>query len=76
MRYQNPLLTSTAILIVNETGLSDKDSTGEDLYVSSASPYWQGEEIIDMARQWFKEQFGVTFTEETRPMTVYSVQRR
>jgi hypothetical protein len=76
MRYQNPLLTSTAILIVNETGLSDKDSTGEDLHVSSASPYWQGEEIIDMARQWFKEQFGVTFTEETRPMTVYSVQRR
>jgi len=76
MRYQNPLLTSTAILIVNETGLSHEDSTGEDLYVSSASPYWQGEEIIDMARQWFREQFGVTFAEETRPMTVYSVQRR
>jgi len=76
MRYQNPLLTSTAILIVNETGLSDKDSTGEDLYVSSASPYWRGDECIEMARQWFKEQFGVTFTEETRPMTVYSVQRR
>ncbi len=74
--YQDYHLTASKILIVDETGLSHKDAQGKDLYVSSASPYWRGNECIDMARQWFKEQFGVTFTEEMRPMTVYSVQRR
>jgi hypothetical protein len=74
--YQGYDLTASKILIVDETGLSHKDSSGKDLYVSSASPYWRGSGCIDMARQWFKEQFGVTFTEETRPMTVYSVKRR
>jgi hypothetical protein len=31
---------------------------------------------IEIARRWFEEQFGVTFTEELRPMTVYVVRRR
>ena len=74
--YQDYDLRANKILIIDETGLSRKDSSGEDLYVSSASPYWRGDECVEMARQWFKEQFGVTFTEETRPMTVYTVQRR
>ena len=29
----------------------------------------------EIARKWFKEQFGVTFVEESRPMTVYLVRR-
>jgi hypothetical protein len=29
-----------------------------------------------MARRWFEEEFGVTFTEEIRPMKVLVVQRK
>jgi len=29
----------------------------------------------ERAKRWFRDQFGVTFTEETRPMTVYVVRR-
>jgi hypothetical protein len=28
-----------------------------------------------MAREWFQKQFGVTFTEEQRPITIHLVQR-
>jgi len=44
--------------------------------VSSESPLWRGEEAIPMARKWFEEEFGVTFTEELRPMKVLVVQRK
>ncbi|NQV33708.1 MAG: hypothetical protein HQ515_13530, partial [Phycisphaeraceae bacterium] len=74
--YQAMDLTANSVLIVDETGLPGKEASGETLYVSSASPNWRGEECLEMARQWFEEQFGVTFTQEIRPMTVYSVQRR
>jgi len=76
--YQDYNLTANKLIIIDETDLPSEPATGqrpESVAVSSESPYWGGEESIEIAKKWFKEQFGVTFTEETRPMTVYVVQK-
>jgi len=77
--YQNYDLTANKIIIIDETGLPSEPIEGqsdESVAVSSELPYWRGDESIEMARTWFREQFGVTFTEEVRPMTVQVVRRR
>ena len=77
--YQDYNLTANKIIIIDETGLPSEPAKGqppESVAVSSESAYWGGEESIEIAKKWFKEQFGVTFTEEIRPMTVYIVQKR
>lgn len=76
--YQNQSLAADGILIIDETGLSSDSPTSPDYRsaVAGEHPYWGGEESIEMARTWFLEQFGVTFTEETRPMTIHVVRRR
>jgi len=77
--YQNYDLNANGIIIIDETGLPSEPIEGqsdESVAVSSESPYWRGDESIEMARTWFREQFGVTFTEEVRPMTVQVVRRR
>jgi len=77
--WQDYNLTAKSIVIIDETGLPSEPAKGqppESVAVSSETPYWGGEESIEIAKKWFKEQFGVTFTEEIRPMTVYVVQKR
>ena len=71
-------LTANKVIIVDETGLPSEPPVPprQESAVSSESPYWGGDESIEIAKKWFKEQFGVTFIEETRPMTVYVVRRR
>jgi DNA-directed RNA polymerase specialized sigma24 family protein len=44
--------------------------------VNSEEPNWEGEEALSVARRWFREQFGVTFMEETRTMKTCVVQQR
>jgi len=76
--YQGYDLRADKLIIIDETGLPSKPAEGqseESIAVSSASPYWGGDESIEMARKWFREQFGVTFTEEIRTVTVYLVRR-
>jgi hypothetical protein len=77
--YQDYDLGANRLIIIDETGLPSEPAEGqsrESVAVSSASPYWDGDESIELAREWFKEQFGVTFTEEIRPMLVHVVQKR
>ena len=77
--WQDYDLSAKKIIIVDETGVPSKPAEGQSLKsvaVSSEAPYWGGDESIKIAKKWFKEQFGVTFTEETRPMTVYLVRKR
>ena len=77
--WQGIALNANKIIIVDETGLPSEDPVGasrEKSAVSSESPYWGGQESIEIAKKWFKEQFGVTFTEEIRPMTVHIVRKR
>jgi len=77
--WQDLALTADRIIIVDETGLPSEPKEGqsrESVAVSSESPFWGGDESIEIAKKWFKEQFGVTFSEEIRPMTVYVVRKR
>lgn len=77
--YQNYDLNANGIIIIDETGLPSEPIEGqsdESVAVSSESLYWRGDESIEMARTWFREQFGVTFTEEVCPMIVQVVRRR
>ncbi|KPK42276.1 MAG: hypothetical protein AMJ65_07895 [Phycisphaerae bacterium SG8_4] len=77
--YQDYHLSADGIIIVDETGLPSRPAEGQSagsVAVSSVSPYWRGDESIPIARKWFKEQFGITFTEEMRPMTVHIVRRQ
>ncbi|MBM4027724.1 MAG: hypothetical protein FJ280_20340 [Planctomycetes bacterium] len=75
--YQNQSLTADQILIVDETGLPSEPAGPPDYRGAAASeqPYWGGKESIEIAKRWFQEQFGITFTEETRPGTVHIVRR-
>jgi hypothetical protein len=77
--YQDYGLTANKIIIVDETGLPSEPKEGqsrESVAVSNESPFWGGDESIEIAKKWFKEQFGVTFSEEIRPMTVYVVRKQ
>jgi hypothetical protein len=77
-----PFLTgqmATQIMIIDETGLPSMPEPGQSektVAVSSANPFWKGQESIDMAKNWFQAQFGITFIEETRVMTLYEVQKK
>lgn len=40
------------------------------------SPYFRGPESLEMAREWYRDQFGITFTVEKRPTTIHVVRRK
>ena len=56
------------ILIVDETGIKDR--------VSHEGPCWEGPEAPEIARKWFADEFGITFTEQTREMKTYVIRKR
>jgi hypothetical protein len=79
MRDRDPSLSADGVLIIDETGIEsegDGSEEGKPVFVSSDSPYWTGEGGPEMAREWFKNELGVTFREEVRPETVYVVRRK
>ena len=53
------------IIIVDKTGIKGR--------VSVIGRHFPGEEGLRLAKKWFKEEFGVTFHEEQRPMPVWEV---
>jgi hypothetical protein len=76
---RDPSLTAEGILIIDETGIvSERDGSGEGepVFVSYESPWWTGEDAPAMARDWFEKEFGITFREEVRPVTVYVVRKK
>jgi hypothetical protein len=68
MIYQNEDYKANGILIDDQTGIKEK--------VSSEGPNWEGPEAPEIARKWFHDEFGITFTEENRPMKTYVIQKR
>ena len=77
--YQDYDLGADRIMVIDETGLPSEPAEGQSeqsIAVSSASPYWRGNESIEIAKRWFIEQFGVTFDEEIRLMVVHVVHKR
>jgi hypothetical protein len=47
-----------------------------EFYVATDSPWFVGHESIQMARDWYKKEFGVTFQEEIRPVTVHVIRHK
>jgi hypothetical protein len=66
--WQNIDGQAAGVLILDQTGLKER--------VSRESPQWDGPGALEPARRWFQDQFGVTFTEETRTRTTYVVRTR
>jgi hypothetical protein len=77
--------------IIDETGLpkppafdhtkhgtprEHRDKVVSKFYVAMDSPWFVGRESIEMARAWYKKEFGINFTEEKRPVTVHVIRRK
>lgn len=76
---QNSDWQAKGVLIEDQTGLPHRFDGSEYRSVTPLSaevPYWGGSESLPLARKWFAEEFGITFTEETRLMTVYEVRSK
>jgi hypothetical protein len=63
-----------------ETAKEYEAEVKSKFYVATDSPWFAGgrhaAESQRLAREWFHKEFGVTFTEEKRPMTVHVIRRR
>ena len=59
---------SQKLVVVDETGLEGP--------LSMERAFWTGEEGLKLAKEWFKENFGVTFTEDVRTMKTYVIRTR
>lgn len=90
-RIQNMKFAADHPVIVDETGLPRRPDWDRDLhpsyeeyreqilekyFVATDSPWFGGEEARQMARDWFRKEFGVSFTEEQRPTTIHVVRRK
>ena len=77
--YQDYDLKAQGVYIIDETGLPqppDANADRKPYAVCSENVYWGGEESKQIAREWFEKEFGITFTEETRLMKTFVVQKR
>ena len=68
MTRQNEDYKAQGILIIDQTGIDEP--------VSKEGPNWQGSEAPEIARKWFHDEFGITFTEETRMMKTYVIRKK
>lgn len=89
---QNSDLNGSHPIIEDQTGLptppewnrSEYGTWGEfskavnfnQYYVASDTPWFAGKGSTEIARKWFQEQLGITFTEEKRPTTIYVIRRK
>ena len=88
---QNKSYEATHPVIVNETGLPEAPAWDPGKYprhvqyhnevvkeflVASDSPYFDGEKGQKMARDWYESEFGITFKEEIRPMTIHVIRKK
>ena len=48
----------------------------DQYYVASDSPWFVGPGSTKMARQWYEQKLGLTFTEEQRPLTIHVIRRK
>ena len=78
--------------IIDDTGLPVPPKYDEKLYgtpeeyrknvvdgkflVATDAPYFVGRESLEMARKWYEKEFGITFHEERRPVTVHVVRKK
>lgn len=78
-------------VIVDETGLPKppawdkakypqyrqfREKVVGNFFVASDMPFFNGEEGQTMARDWYAKEFGITFKEEQRPMTIHVIRKQ
>jgi hypothetical protein len=50
-----------------------RDNIKSQFYVATDSPYFVGHESLQLAREWYDKEFGITFKEEVRPVTIHLI---
>lgn len=71
-------LTDDTVIIIDETGLPTKpaeNQTWGSICLTYEYAFWSGKEGIQLAKEWFKENFGITFREEKREIIVHEIRR-
>lgn len=53
-----------------------REEVVKEFFVASDSPYFDGEKGQEMAREWYESEFGITFKEEKRPMTIHVIRKK
>jgi hypothetical protein len=52
------------------------DKIKSQYLVATDAPWFVGEESLQMARDWYAKEFGITFVEIIRPVTVHVIRRK
>ena len=76
IRHQDRDIDAEGLIVIDETGIDSTPAKPEDydkLVVCCEIPNFDGAEGRAIAKKWFAEEFGITFSEEEREMTVYAV---
>ena len=69
-------LRKDAVCIVDETGLPKEpgeNQSWETISLTHGYAFWAGEEAMELTKQWFEENFGITFHEEQRSLRVLEI---
>ena len=76
MNYRGSAHRPDPIIIVDETGLPTEPGPGQsrgNVALTREYAFYQGEEAVEPTKQWFEENFGITFHEEEREVEVLSL---
>jgi len=68
-----------AVIIFDETGLPTKpgeNQTNGSICISYNYAFWDGEDGMQLAKDWFADTFGIIFHEEQRELTVLELQKK
>lgn len=58
------------------TGKEYRDEVVSKFFVATDSPYFVGHESLEMAKRWYAEEFGITFTEVKEPVTIHVIRKK
>jgi len=76
-RANNPGPLANGPVFIDETGLPSKPGPGqthEDIAISMEMPSTDLD--FETLRPWFRDNFGITFTQETRPMELFVIKKK
>lgn len=66
------------VLIIDETGLPTRpgeNQTWGSICIAYHYSFWDGPEGIELGKTWFEENFGITFSEETRKVEILEIKK-
>ena len=76
-RVRNWDYTASGPLFIDETGLPSEPGEGQTYQDIAISMEYPNSKLdLETLRPWYKDTFGITFTQETRPVEVFVIQRK